>query len=247
MTIALVINICWGALMFALSYYLAMYNASKFYPETLPTMGVAIAGACLAFVGVVVRKPIIRIWLLWLSCAALALLLAPCWYALDYWSGGDDGGAFGWLFVMGGASLISSIVCSVTAAMGGVSYHKHSKKETGVIVAEQEIDTGVPPPAADTSGYAIASVVCGTAGFVIGPLISVVYGTTGFVIGPLIPAVLAIVFGVKARRTIARSAGRLKGKGLALAGMILGIVGLARYTVIVPLLILFQWLRMGFF
>lgn len=95
-------------------------------------------------------------------------------------------------------------------------------KEGGVIMAEQEIDIGARPPAPETSGYAVASLVL---------------GIVGFVIGFLIPEVLAIVFGVKARRAIARSAGRLKGKGLALAGMILGIVHLALVPILISILI----------
>ena len=42
----------------------------------------------------------------------------------------------------------------------------------------------------------------------------------------VIPAVLAIVFGVIALREIGRSDGSLRGKGMATAGLVLGIVGL---------------------
>lgn len=79
-------------------------------------------------------------------------------------------------------------------------------------MAEQEVGTGARPPAPETSGHAVASLVLGIA---------------GYFISVLIPDILAIIFGVKARRRIAQSAGRLTGKGLALAGMILGIVHLS--------------------
>jgi type IV pilus assembly protein PilA len=68
----------------------------------------------------------------------------------------------------------------------------------------------------ETSGKAIASLVCGFLS--------------------LIPpaAVLAIVFGHISRAEISKSAGRLKGKGMALAGLIFGYAGL----MIIPFLII---------
>ncbi|MDP6381338.1 MAG: DUF4190 domain-containing protein, partial [Phycisphaerae bacterium] len=70
----------------------------------------------------------------------------------------------------------------------------------------------VPGGPAQTCGLATASLI-----------LSIV----GYCVPVLIPDILAIIFGVKARRAIAKSAGRLKGAGMALAGMILGIVNLA--------------------
>jgi len=64
-----------------------------------------------------------------------------------------------------------------------------------------------PPSPARTNGLAIASLVLSLTVFLIGPI-------------------LAIVFGVRARRQIRQSAGLESGDGLALAGMIIGIVGL---------------------
>jgi hypothetical protein len=48
--------------------------------------------------------------------------------------------------------------------------------------------------------------------------------------------VLAIVFGVKARREIGESEGRLTGGGLATAGMVLGIIGVALSVLVLMLL-----------
>lgn len=64
-----------------------------------------------------------------------------------------------------------------------------------------------PPVPSRTSGYAIASFVLG-------------------LIGGFLCAVLAIIFGVKAMHIIDASDGRIGGRGLALAGFILGIVKL---------------------
>lgn len=49
---------------------------------------------------------------------------------------------------------------------------------------------------------------------------------------PLLAAVTAIVTGVMARKQIARSQGALKGKGMALAGIICGAISLLGATVI---------------
>ena len=75
-----------------------------------------------------------------------------------------------------------------------------------------------------TSGYAIASLVLGIAGF--------------FVI-PLIPSVLAVIFGKRAKDEI-RANSSIGGDGLATAGVVLGWIGIALCVlgVVVLLLIL---------
>jgi type IV pilus assembly protein PilA len=70
------------------------------------------------------------------------------------------------------------------------------------------------PAAQQTSGLAIASLICGFL----------------FFIFPA--AVLAIVFGHISSSQIRKNAGRLKGAGLSLAGMILGYVGIAVIPII---------------
>ncbi len=62
-----------------------------------------------------------------------------------------------------------------------------------------------------TSGYAIASLILGIA---------------GFFVFPVVPSILAIVFGRKAREEIERDP-TLGGDGLATGGIVLGWVGLA--------------------
>lgn len=62
----------------------------------------------------------------------------------------------------------------------------------------------------ETSGKAVASLVLGI-----------------FPVIPLVGSILAIVFGHMSRGEIRRSAGRLKGEGIALAGLILGYLGVA--------------------
>jgi hypothetical protein len=64
------------------------------------------------------------------------------------------------------------------------------------------------------SGKAVTALVCGILSIVI----------CG---GLVVPAVLAIVFGVQGRREIDSSNGRLTGRGMATAGLVLGIIGLA--------------------
>jgi hypothetical protein len=62
-----------------------------------------------------------------------------------------------------------------------------------------------------TSGYAIAALVLGIA---------------GFFVFPLIPSILAVVFGTKAKDEI-RANPAVGGEGIATAGVILGWVGIA--------------------
>jgi len=75
----------------------------------------------------------------------------------------------------------------------------------------------IPAQPPKTSGLAVASLVLGVANVV---LLSCCCGT-GF-----IPAVLAIVFGHVAQYQIKRSAGRLNGSSLAIAGLACGYIGL---------------------
>lgn len=63
------------------------------------------------------------------------------------------------------------------------------------------------PPAVQTSGMAIASLVMGIAGWTLLPLLG---------------SILAIVFGYAARNEIRQRPGELSGDGLALTGLVLG-------------------------
>jgi hypothetical protein len=67
-----------------------------------------------------------------------------------------------------------------------------------------------------TNGLAIASLVCGIAGFLF-----------------FIPAVLAIVFGFVSRSQIRNSNGTQSGDGLAMAGIIVGLAWIALFVVLV--------------
>lgn len=71
---------------------------------------------------------------------------------------------------------------------------------------------GAPPK---NEGMAVGALVCG----IIGTLCGVI-GCFGVVIGPV-----AIVLGVVARRRIRDNGGFTRGDGLALAGIVLGIIG----------------------
>jgi Domain of unknown function (DUF4190) len=82
---------------------------------------------------------------------------------------------------------------------------------------------GYPPQLPRTNGYAIASMVLG------------ILGSTTCLIG----AILALVFGYKARREIDASGGQQQGRGMAIAGIVLGWVwiGLAAAYVIVVIIV----------
>ncbi|MBT8045065.1 MAG: DUF4190 domain-containing protein [Verrucomicrobiae bacterium] len=76
-------------------------------------------------------------------------------------------------------------------------------------------------PAQQTSGLAITSLICGIASFII----------------LILPAILAIICGHVSRARIKKSNGALKGKGMALAGLICGYGSLALITLIVSLIV----------
>jgi len=75
----------------------------------------------------------------------------------------------------------------------------------------------LPAYAPRTSGMAIASMVLGITGII---ALTCCCGT-GF-----IPSVLAVVFGHVAQYQIRRSAGRLEGTSMAIAGLVCGYIGL---------------------
>jgi hypothetical protein len=81
---------------------------------------------------------------------------------------------------------------------------------------------GPPPPMPKTSGLAIASLVLG---------IVWVYGIT---------SILAIIFGVIAKRNIRDSNGWVTGDGMATAGLVLGIVGVVGTIAFIVALLIIQ-------
>ena len=83
-------------------------------------------------------------------------------------------------------------------------------RREGSAVSEA-IPAAIPAATGETSGKALASLILGIAGLVMLP-----------VVGP----VLAIVFGVSAKREIAARTG-LGGEGMATAGIVLGAIGIA--------------------
>ena len=81
---------------------------------------------------------------------------------------------------------------------------------------------GPPPQTSKTSGMAIASLVLG---------IVWIYGIT---------SILAIIFGVIAKRNIRDSNGWVTGDGMATAGLVLGIVGVVGTIAIIVALLIIQ-------
>lgn len=66
---------------------------------------------------------------------------------------------------------------------------------------------------------------------------SLVLGIAGFIVCPLICSVLAIVFGTQAKNKI-RQDPSLQGEGMAQAGFVLGIIGLAVGVILLLIVIL---------
>jgi hypothetical protein len=67
---------------------------------------------------------------------------------------------------------------------------------------------------------------------------ALVMGILGLFLCPLICSVLALVFGYQAKREIDSSGGRLSGRGNAVAGIVLGWIGVALVAAFIGLVIL---------
>jgi len=76
--------------------------------------------------------------------------------------------------------------------------------------------SGYYAPAPGTSGFAVAALVLG--------IFSIGCGGLGFL---LAPPILAVIFGNVALDRIAASGGQLKGRGMGIAGIVLGWIGIA--------------------
>ncbi|MCR4300197.1 MAG: pilin [Sulfuricaulis sp.] len=87
-----------------------------------------------------------------------------------------------------------------------------------------------PPPVSHrqpkVSGFAIASIVLGLSGIIV----------SWFIVA--IPSILAVILGHVSRVCVARSEGRLVGKGLALTGLISGYFMIAAYVAMMFFIVL---------
>jgi Domain of unknown function (DUF4190) len=84
------------------------------------------------------------------------------------------------------------------------------------------VSASVPAAPGESSGKALASLILGVAGLVVLPVVA---------------PILAIIFGVSAKREIASRTG-LGGEGMATAGIVLGCIGIALAALAVFALIL---------
>lgn len=89
------------------------------------------------------------------------------------------------------------------------------------------MSTALPPPA-PVSVYVAAPAQRQTSGFAVASLVLGILWLAG------IGSVLAVVFGAIAIRQINQSGGRQSGKGMAVAGLVLGVV----FLVLTPILYL---------
>lgn len=92
------------------------------------------------------------------------------------------------------------------------------------------VETSSQPIAPGTNGFAIASLILGIVGF------------TTF---PLIPSILAIVFGYKGRNEIDRSGGVQQGRGLAVAGIVLGWIAVVLAILLIALVAVLWIINLG--
>jgi hypothetical protein len=89
-------------------------------------------------------------------------------------------------------------------------------------------------PQTKTDSGAVASLVIGAVSLI------------GLVFPPLLAAgIAAILIGWVARKRIARSGGELKGKGIAIAGMVLGVLG-SLLSLVFPVFVISVWIYAAF-
>lgn len=91
---------------------------------------------------------------------------------------------------------------------------------------------GQDPVPVKNSPFAVASLVLGLVGIVV----TCFLGQVGEIIGAVL-SIAAIVFTIKSKKDIAGSEGRLKGKGMATAGLVLSIISLVLIAIAVILLV----------
>jgi hypothetical protein len=102
----------------------------------------------------------------------------------------------------------------MTMDPGGPSSPERPVYETP---SEQAI---TPPQAPPPAGFSAQVSVGSTNGFAIASLVLGIIGIMG--LPPIIPSILALIFGYKAKGQIDRSNGLEQGRGLAIAGIVLG-------------------------
>jgi hypothetical protein len=67
---------------------------------------------------------------------------------------------------------------------------------------------------------------------------SLVLGICGLVVCPIICSVLALIFGYQARSRIDASGGQIGGRGIAIAGIVLGWIGIAIWVLLILLVVI---------
>ena len=113
---------------------------------------------------------------------------------------------------------------------------------SGMVAPHRAAAATYAPPT--NSGYAVAALVLGILtlygiGSILadGPLTNSGYAVAAVALGILtlygIGSILALVFGYKARNDIDASGGKLKGRGMATAGVVLGWIGIGLMIIII--------------
>jgi hypothetical protein len=120
----LFVNVAVASVMLVLSYRLATENALEFYPSTLFIMIQAGAGATAAMAGMV--SPRIQFGALIASSILVGSLGIGGIVGMLGWAGGDDGGGFAWVVLVGGGCVLSFFAALFVWAAG----HKMRNRST---------------------------------------------------------------------------------------------------------------------
>jgi hypothetical protein len=133
----LLVNLVVSVVMFLLVWDRA--TGERFYPATIPTIVQAALAALAAAAGLAVRR--VRFACLIVSGAALGALGIAAFYAGTQWPGGDDGGGFGWFFLVCGGCAVSFVIALTTTLIGVA---QRARERCTSDVRKQEPSAAVP-------------------------------------------------------------------------------------------------------
>lgn len=110
------VNLAVGSLLTLYAYHMAYEPSLTNYPEGLWIVLQTGASAGLAMLGLFTRRG--KFFCLAASSTALLLVGLPWAYRGTCFSGGDDGGAMAWFYIVGPVCLVSALMALIALLVG---------------------------------------------------------------------------------------------------------------------------------